>query len=100
MNRKKMFTGMKNMILIVFLFSLSTMTRSQETNNTVLPVDTNVRIGVLKNGMRYYIRKNDRPENRVEMRLVVHAGTTFLSETFQHTPLNVTAINLSVRFSW
>ena len=75
MNRKKMFTGMKNMILIVFLFSLSTMTRSQETNNTVLPVDTNVRIGVLKNGMRYYIRKNDRPENRVEMRLVVHAGS-------------------------
>ncbi len=40
-----------------------------------LPVDPNVRVGELDNGLRYYIRKNARPENRVSLRLVVNAGS-------------------------
>ncbi len=53
---------------------------AQETNITgqldsKLPVDPKVRIGQLDNGMRYYIRQNKKPENRVEMRLVVNAGS-------------------------
>ncbi|MEQ9101392.1 MAG: insulinase family protein [Imperialibacter sp.] len=40
-----------------------------------IPVDKNVKIGTLKNGMKYYIRHNDRPEDRVELRLVVNAGS-------------------------
>ncbi|MDQ8184899.1 insulinase family protein [Pelagicoccus sp. SDUM812002] len=40
-----------------------------------LPVDPNVRVGELDNGLRYYIRKNPRPENRVSLRLVVNAGS-------------------------
>ena len=31
-----------------------------------LPVDKNVRIGKLDNGLTYYIRHNEKPENRVE----------------------------------
>lgn len=42
---------------------------------TQIPVDPNVKIGTLKNGMRYYIRHNERPEDRVELRLVVNAGS-------------------------
>jgi len=40
-----------------------------------LPVDSQVLIGKLSNGLTYYIRKNSEPKNRVELRLVVHAGS-------------------------
>ncbi|WP_333819125.1 M16 family metallopeptidase [Ohtaekwangia sp.] len=40
-----------------------------------LPVDPNVKIGKLANGLTYYIRKNQRPEKKVELRLVVNAGS-------------------------
>lgn len=42
---------------------------------SAIPVDPNVRIGTLSNGMKYYIRHNERPEDRVELRLVVNAGS-------------------------
>lgn len=41
----------------------------------LLPVDSAVTIGTLVNGLRYYIRENDEPENRAELRLVVNAGS-------------------------
>jgi zinc protease len=40
-----------------------------------LPLDPNVRFGKLPNGMKYYIRKNAKPENRMEMRLAINAGS-------------------------
>lgn len=40
-----------------------------------LPVDPNVRVGTLDNGLRYYVRANNRPENRAELQLVVNAGS-------------------------
>ena len=43
--------------------------------STPLAVDPNVRIGKLENGLVYYIRKNSKPEKRVELRLVVNAGS-------------------------
>ena len=42
---------------------------------TKLPIDKDVRTGILSNGMKYYIRKNQKPENRAELRLVVNAGS-------------------------
>src|SRR3982751_1363240 len=39
-----------------------------------LPVDPNVKIGKLPNGLTYYIRKNAKPEKKVELRLAVNAG--------------------------
>ena len=41
----------------------------------LLPVDPAVKIGVLENGLTYYIRKNGVPERRAELRLVVNAGS-------------------------
>ncbi len=38
-------------------------------------VDPDVRIGTLDNGLTYYLRDNDRPGARVELRLVVDAGS-------------------------
>lgn len=40
-----------------------------------LPIDPQVKIGKLDNGLTYYIRKNKKPENKVELRLVINAGS-------------------------
>jgi zinc protease len=39
-----------------------------------LPIDPAVKTGRLPNGIRYFIRQNARPANRVSMRLAVNAG--------------------------
>ena len=39
-----------------------------------LPIDPAVRTGRLPNGLRYFLRQNNRPEKRVSMRLAVNAG--------------------------
>jgi len=40
-----------------------------------MPVDSGVTIGRLDNGLTYYIRNNLKPEKRVELQLVVNAGS-------------------------
>jgi len=40
-----------------------------------LPIDPAVKKGKLPNGLTYYIRKNSKPENKVQLRLVVNAGS-------------------------
>jgi zinc protease len=41
----------------------------------VVPVDPRITVGTLPNGLRYYIRKNQQPLGRAELRLVVNAGS-------------------------
>ena len=64
-------------ILAVTLLTLGTTTFAQPTEDlsSELPLDPNVRRGTLDNGLTYYIRRNTRPENRVELRLAVDAGS-------------------------
>lgn len=51
-------------------------TPSQTTTLTQpMPVDPQVTMGTFKNGLRYYIRPNKKPEKRAELRLVVKAGS-------------------------
>lgn len=40
-----------------------------------IKTDTSVTKGVLQNGLTYYIKSNAKPENKVELRLVVKAGS-------------------------
>ncbi len=40
-----------------------------------LPLDSDVRAGRLPNGLRYYVRRNARPEHRLELRLAVDVGS-------------------------
>lgn len=40
-----------------------------------IPTDPNVKTGTLDNGLTYYIQNNPKPENKVELRLVVNAGS-------------------------
>ncbi|WP_375563103.1 M16 family metallopeptidase [Bernardetia sp. OM2101] len=49
----------------------------------IIPIDENVKVGILSNGMKYYIRKNTMPANRVELRLAVNAGSILEDEDQQ-----------------
>ena len=40
-----------------------------------IPLDPSVRTGTLSNGMKYYIKKNVKPEKKVEFRLAINAGS-------------------------
>ncbi len=47
---------------------------------TALPFDQQVTRGRLANGLEYYIRPNERPQDRAELRLVVKAGSILEDE--------------------
>ncbi|HOS15419.1 MAG TPA: insulinase family protein [Bacteroidales bacterium] len=60
--------------LVCFLTTIS-YSQQQIDLEKELPVDPKVKIGKLDNGLVYYIRKNKKPEKRVELRLAVKAGS-------------------------
>lgn len=61
-------------ITLALLSSLLSPVQAIELTDQI-PIDPQVRIGKLDNGFTYYIRQNKKPEARVEMRLVVNAGS-------------------------
>jgi zinc protease len=48
-----------------------------------IPVGPQVKVGKLPNGLTYYIQKNTRPERKLELRLVVKAGSILEDEDQQ-----------------
>ena len=65
---------------------------------TPLPRDPRVVVGTLPNGIRYYLRRNAKPEKRAELRLVVNAGSILedddqrgLAHFLEHMAFNGTA---------
>ena len=49
---------------------------AQELDLTkTIPFDASVKTGKLKNGLTYYIKKNAKPEKKVDLRLVINAGS-------------------------
>jgi zinc protease len=48
--------------------------------NARVPVGPQVKVGKLANGLTYYIQRNGKPEHRVELRLVVKAGSVLEDE--------------------
>lgn len=49
--------------------------------NQKLPTDPNVKIGKLDNGLTYYIRHNPKPEKKVDLRLVLNAGSVLETDS-------------------
>jgi zinc protease len=79
---------MKKLLWLVIWVMAPMLTYSQEINiegqiNEEIPIDPNVKVGVLENGMTYYIRKNEKPEDKVELRLVVNVGSMMENEDQQ-----------------
>ncbi len=64
-----------HLLLPLLMFMLSQSLFSQFNLTDKLPVDPNIKIGKLPNGLTYYIRKNAKPEKKVQLRLVVNAGS-------------------------
>jgi zinc protease len=69
------------LFLWVFVLTISLWVSAQNNKgNQKLPVDPKVKIVKLDNGFTYYIRANHKPEKRIEMRLVVNAGSVLESD--------------------
>ena len=60
---------------IIIFFSEFAFAQNNISLNDTIPVDPQITIGTLKNGLKYYIRENKKPENRAFLRLVVNAGS-------------------------
>lgn len=71
-------------IAAMFLISCTTPSDSPVAGDggstEFIPQDSGLRSGELENGMKFYIRENDRPENKAELRLVVNAGSILEDE--------------------
>ena len=65
--------------LIKFTFGLLLISNTffaQEIDfSKTIPFDSSIKTGKLDNGLTYYIKKNAKPANKVELRLIVNAGS-------------------------
>ena len=50
------------------------------TKSPKIPFNPEVKTGTLSNGLKYYIKNNGKPENKVELRLVINAGSILEDE--------------------
>lgn len=72
-----------SLFMIIFAFSTTFGQKAKTDLSTPLPIDQKVRIGKLENGMVYYIRQNNKPEKRVELRIVTNAGSLMETDAQQ-----------------
>jgi zinc protease len=66
---------LKPLINLVLVSFLSVTGFAQFNLRGPVPTDPTVKIGKLPNGLTYYIKKNAKPEKKMELRLVVNAGS-------------------------
>ena len=71
----------KRLLLLLILF----INASLFAQNLKIPIPNNpaVKVGTLKNGMKYYILKNEKPAIRMELRRVVNVGSVLETEQQQ-----------------
>ncbi|MFY0627996.1 MAG: insulinase family protein [Reichenbachiella sp.] len=70
--------NLKKLLTICFALcigSFYSVAQNDQLNDTPVPFHKEIKTGTLDNGLKYFIRKNPKPENRVELRLVVNAGS-------------------------
>ena len=58
----------------ILLFPVTMLAQTMDYGQPI-PFDPNVKTGKLDNGLTYYIKKNAKPEKKVDLRLVVNAGS-------------------------
>lgn len=61
--------------LALFGFVYTNLSAQMLNPDQPIPPDPNIRIGKLENGLTYYIKVNKKPEQRIELRLAVNAGS-------------------------
>lgn len=65
----------RTLVCAIILVTSSAGARAELRLDAPLPVSPQVTVGKLPNGLTYYLRKNTRPEKKLELRLVVKAGS-------------------------
>jgi len=68
------------LLIAAFLFIPLSLLPAKGTAEKIIPDDPQVITGVLDNGLTYYIRENNYPENRATLRLAVNAGSVLEDE--------------------
>ena len=66
---------MKRLLAALALTMISTLTMMAQMQMPAVPVDPDVRIGKLDNGLTYYIRHNNWPEQRAEFYIAQRVGS-------------------------
>jgi zinc protease len=79
---------MKKVTTLVAVLALSWVSgfsamAQEDLSKKLLPMDPNVKTGVLPNGLKYYIMKNAEPKNRAQLRLMVKAGSVLENDEQQ-----------------
>ncbi|WP_298534408.1 pitrilysin family protein [uncultured Algibacter sp.] len=72
-------------IIVSFILTITNQLLAQNNTNQIdlsakIPIAPNVKIGKLSNGLTYYIRNNEKPKDKVELRLVVNVGSILEDE--------------------
>jgi zinc protease len=62
-------------VLIPLSFIITCLNAQNIKLDDPIPPDPDIRIGKLENGLTYYIKQNKKPEQRIELRLAVNAGS-------------------------
>ncbi len=65
---------MKKLILLVLVVLSATLSYGQFNPQEKLQLDSTVRVGQLENGLKYFIKKNNNPENRAEFYIATNVG--------------------------
>ncbi|MCY4170746.1 MAG: insulinase family protein [Bacteroidetes bacterium] len=73
----KYFSSLLGLLLALFVVYNA---QAQPILDSPIPIDSSVTIGELDNGITYYLRENHEPESRLELRLVVNAGSLMEDE--------------------
>ncbi len=79
---------MKKVTTLIAVVALSfisgfTVMAQEDLSKKLLPMDPKVKVGVLPNGLKYYIMKNAEPKNRAQLRLMVKAGSVLENDEQQ-----------------
>jgi len=61
------------LVMVVLVIGIKASAQYKLTDK--VPASPDVKMGKLPNGLTYYIQKNQKPEKRIELRLVVNAGS-------------------------
>ena len=89
---------MKKLLILLFSVFISIFTINADfAPDTLLEPDSTITLGKLSNGLTYYIRPNNYPENQIYLRLVVKSGSAMedddqlgLAHFFEHMTFNGT----------
>ena len=65
----------KRLFTALLVLGSAVMASAQQPQMPPIPTDPNVRIGKLENGLTYYIRHNELPENRADFYIAQKVGS-------------------------